>query len=96
MQRMHDRGSIKAIEVPWGSRTLAVLIEKGWVESCGDGRDKVFRITEQGIVAKKARIPSRRKGLDAPCASSMTSTGDGVAQRDEILLRPLTETLHKA
>ena len=66
MQRIHDRGCIRSIEFPQDSRTLAHMIDKGWIEISGEGRDRAFRITERGIAAKKARISSKRQGFGRP------------------------------
>jgi hypothetical protein len=37
------------------------LLERRWIECQGTGRDMSFRITEEGLAAKKAPIPDGRK-----------------------------------
>jgi hypothetical protein len=66
MQRMHDRGRIKSVELPAASRTIKILLERGWIESSGEGKDQVYMITEKGVAAKKARIPPKRDGYGRP------------------------------
>lgn len=61
MQQLRDRGWVKAIEIVGGAVTLRRLIEKRWIESKGHGRDLTYRITEQGIAAKKSLIPIKRQ-----------------------------------
>jgi chromosome segregation and condensation protein ScpB len=56
MQRLRGRGWVKAIELPENPVTLQRLLEKHWIESQGTGRDVAYRITEVGLVAKKAPI----------------------------------------
>jgi chromosome segregation and condensation protein ScpB len=56
MQRLRGRGWVKAIELPENPVTLQRLLEKHWVESQGTGRDVAYRITEEGLVAKKAPV----------------------------------------
>ncbi len=66
MQRMLDQGFVKSVELPSGSRTVKILLERGWVESSGDGKDRVYRVTEKGLLAKRAPIPPRREGWGRP------------------------------
>jgi len=56
MQLLRGRGWVKAVELPAGRITVERLIERGWIESQGVGRDLVYRMTEEGLAAKKAPI----------------------------------------
>jgi hypothetical protein len=57
MQRLRGRGWVNAIELPENFVTLQRLLEKRWIESQGKGRDAAYRITEEGMAAKKALVP---------------------------------------
>ena len=61
MQLLRGRGWVKAIELPNASRTIPNLLEKRWIESQGVGRDLAYRITEEGLAAKKASMPQARR-----------------------------------
>ena len=61
MQRLRDRSWVKAIEFPESLTTMKRLLEKRWVESQGAGSELSFRITEEGLTAKTAPIPQRRR-----------------------------------
>jgi hypothetical protein len=63
MQRLWGRGWVKAAQLPDAAATLKRLLEKRWVESQGVGRDVSYRITEEGLAAKKALIPGHEKVL---------------------------------
>jgi predicted transcriptional regulator len=39
---------------------VEVLLNKGWIEVDSGGRNSVYRITEEGMVAKTAPIPRRK------------------------------------
>jgi hypothetical protein len=56
MQRLRGRGWVKAAQLPENPGTLQRLLEKRWVESQRTGRDVAYRITEEGLVAKKAPV----------------------------------------
>jgi hypothetical protein len=64
MQRLRGRGWVKAIEIPEGGITLQRLLEKRWVESQGSGMDVSYRITNEGMAAKTAAVPLRRRRVD--------------------------------
>jgi hypothetical protein len=57
MQRLRGRGWVKASQIPDAAITLKRLIEKRWVERQGHGTDAFYKITEEGIAAKRAFIP---------------------------------------
>jgi|HubBroStandDraft_2_1064218.scaffolds.fasta_scaffold736696_1 hypothetical protein len=63
MRQVIDRGWIKDVELPLSSLTVKEMLRKGWIKSQTDGRGFVYRITEEGIAAKIALIPSKRAGL---------------------------------
>lgn len=56
MQRLRDRGWVNAIELPDNRITLQRLLEKRWIESQGAGKDLAYRITGEGLAAKKAPV----------------------------------------
>jgi hypothetical protein len=56
MQQLRGRGWVSAIELPENPITLQRLFEKSWIESQGKGRDLAYRITEEGMAAKKAPV----------------------------------------
>ncbi len=60
MQRILDQGSVRGFELSEHPRTIKILLEKGWIESSGGGRDRIYRVTEEGLSAKRALIPMRR------------------------------------
>lgn len=56
MQQLRGRGWVNAVELPESRGTLRRLLEKRWVESQGKGKDLAYRITEEGMAAKKALV----------------------------------------
>jgi hypothetical protein len=60
MQRLRGRGWVKAAELSSAPTTVKRLIEKQWIESAGAGMNLVFKITEEGMAAKRAVMPLRR------------------------------------
>ena len=58
MQQLRGRGWVKASTLPPVIRTIENLLKKGWIESTGAGRDLSYRLTELGMAAKTAPIPS--------------------------------------
>ena len=57
MQHLRGGGWVKAIMIPTGGPILiAKLFNKGWIEKRGDGRELAYRITEEGLAAKKAPV----------------------------------------
>jgi hypothetical protein len=52
MQQMRDAGWVKASAMPSSPITLNGMIDKGWIERRGEGRDLSYRITETGLAAK--------------------------------------------
>ena len=61
MQRLRGRGGVRAFELPDAQKVLKRLLDKRWIESQGAGRELSFRITDEGLEAKKAPIPLSRK-----------------------------------
>ena len=56
MQQLRGRGWVEAIELPENPITLQRLLEKRWIESQGMERDIAYRITDEGMAAKKAPV----------------------------------------
>jgi hypothetical protein len=56
MQHLRGRGWVKATELVGGPSLLRGLFEKRWIESQGTGRDLTYRITDEGMAAKKELI----------------------------------------
>ncbi len=69
MQQLRGRGWVKASALPAVTRTIENLLNKGWIESSGAGRELSYRLTELGITAKTALIPlygkKQSEGRDA-------------------------------
>ena len=65
MQRLRGRGWVKAVELPVTPMIITRLLERRWIESEGTGKDLAFKLTEEGLAAKKAPIPngSRIRGI---------------------------------
>lgn len=57
MQELRGRGWVKGLELPPASATVNGLLQKGWLEARGTGRSLEYRITEEGMTAKRALIP---------------------------------------
>jgi DNA-binding PadR family transcriptional regulator len=59
MQYLRARGWINAGTLPSSPKTIKNLLKKGWIERRhGDPMDEVhYRITENGLAAKKASVP---------------------------------------
>jgi hypothetical protein len=57
MQLLRGRGWVKATELPSGRPLIQSLLQKNWIESEGTGKSVVFKLTEDGLTAKKAPIP---------------------------------------
>ena len=60
MQHLRDRGWVKATQLVGGPSLLRRLLEKGWIESAGTGKDLAYRITDDGMAAKRAPIRLER------------------------------------
>jgi len=58
MQHLRGRGWVKARALPPVNRTIENLLNKGWIESIGAGPDLSYRLTDLGMAAKTAPIPS--------------------------------------
>jgi hypothetical protein len=57
MQHLRGAGWVKATGLPDAPRIIANLIQKGWVESEQTEGGQMYRLTEPGLQAMKARIP---------------------------------------
>jgi DNA-binding transcriptional regulator PaaX len=55
MQRLRGWGWVRAVELPEARTTIPRLLQRGWIESEGSGHALVFRLTEEGLAAKKFR-----------------------------------------
>jgi hypothetical protein len=56
MQHLRGAGWVKAGNLPSSPKTFAILIAKGWIEPRGTGSDISYRITDEGLTAKMARV----------------------------------------
>ena len=54
LQELHAVGELRAARIPASKRTIAKMIEKGWIEYVG----LAYRITPVGEAAMKAKIPT--------------------------------------
>jgi hypothetical protein len=67
MQRLRGRGWVRAFELPTARASIQALLQKRWIECEGTGKTLAFRLTEDGLAAKKAPIPIikwRRRDVD--------------------------------
>jgi hypothetical protein len=60
MQRLRGRGWVSAVELSSNPTVVKRLLERQWIEGEGAGLATTFRLTEEGLAAKKAPIPVRR------------------------------------
>lgn len=60
MQRLRGRGWVNALELSTNPTVVNRLIARQWIERDGTGLDTTFRLTEEGLAAKKVPIPVRR------------------------------------
>jgi hypothetical protein len=60
MQRLRGRGWVNAVELSSSPTVVKRLLERQWIEREGTGLDTTFRLTEEGLAAKKAPIPVRQ------------------------------------
>jgi len=56
MQRLRGKGWVKALLISDSPKTIERLLAKGWIESQGTSNQLAYRITENGLAAKKAPI----------------------------------------
>jgi hypothetical protein len=56
MQRLRGNGWVKALAVGGTPKMIQRLLAKGWIERQGSGKEVAYRITEIGLVAKKAPV----------------------------------------
>jgi hypothetical protein len=56
MQLLRGRGWVSAIELPDAVVTLEKLLEKRWIEKRGTGKSLLYRLTDEGMAAKKYRV----------------------------------------
>ena len=52
MQPLRGAGWVKASALPPNIKTLEGMLQKGWIEKRGEGKDLSYRITETGLAAK--------------------------------------------
>lgn len=59
MQYLRNGGWVKASVLPAGTRLIEGLLRKGWIEqqTLSDTGEVHYRITEDGLASKTARIP---------------------------------------
>jgi len=57
LQHLRSGGWVKASTAPAGARLIETLLAKGWIERGGLGNESSYRITDQGLAAKKVRVP---------------------------------------
>jgi hypothetical protein len=59
MQRLRGAGWVNASALPPSPRLVQTLLQKGWIETTKSGPKNVvlYRLTEEGLEAKKLPIP---------------------------------------
>jgi hypothetical protein len=67
MQYLRGAGWIRAGALPPSARLVETLLNKGWIEQQEQGpkNETYFRLTEKGLEAKRALVPTGRAGLKA-------------------------------
>jgi hypothetical protein len=67
MQYLRREGWIKARLPPASARLVENLLSKGWIEQQKQGpkNETYLRLTERGLEAKRAPVPTGRAGLKA-------------------------------
>lgn len=67
MQYLRGEGWIKARLLPASPRVVVNLLAKGWIEQQKQGpkNEAHLRLTEKGLEAKRAPVPTGRAGLKA-------------------------------
>jgi hypothetical protein len=56
MQHLRSGGWQKAAALPSSPKLIGGLLNKGWIERRGTGKDLAYRITDKGLAAKKAPV----------------------------------------
>jgi hypothetical protein len=56
MEPLRGGGWVKASKSPPSPIVIANLLAKGWIERQGSGAELAYRITENGLAAKKATV----------------------------------------
>ena len=57
MQYLGSGGWANAANLPPGRKLIESLLNKGWIEQRGTEKELTFRITNNGLDAKKAPVP---------------------------------------
>jgi hypothetical protein len=57
MQHLRAGGWVKASVAPAGEKLIENLLGKGWIERRGLGNELSYRITDEGLAAKKMPVP---------------------------------------
>ena len=67
MQYLRGEGWIKARLLPASPRVVKNLLSKAWIEQQGQGpkNEMYLRLTEKGLAAKMAPVPTGRAELNA-------------------------------
>lgn len=61
MQYLRNGERTRASNLPHAHKTVAKLLEQGWIESSGSGVDLCYRITTSGLAAKAAPMRLRQR-----------------------------------
>jgi hypothetical protein len=57
MQHLRGGGWVKASVAPAGEHLIKNLLAKGWIERRGFGNELSYRLTDEGLAAKKMQVP---------------------------------------
>ena len=57
MQYLGSGGWANAANLPPGRKLIESLLNKGWIEQRGTEKELTFRITDNGLDAKRAPVP---------------------------------------
>jgi DNA-binding PadR family transcriptional regulator len=56
MERLHGAGWVKEVALPSSPKIIQSLLSKGWIESRSIENRLCYRITDQGLAAKKMPV----------------------------------------
>lgn len=66
MQYLRHGKWMRAASLPPAQKTIAKLLDRGWIECCGSGNDLAYRITASGLAAKAAPMQLRQRSQLTP------------------------------
>jgi hypothetical protein len=56
MEHLSAERWVKATDLPESKRLIPKLLDNGWIEAKGDGIERSYRMTANGVAAKMAQV----------------------------------------